>query len=164
MKQKKAFLFYIVIFLTTLFVDQWSKYMVDHKMMLYQSISVIPGFFSLTYARNTGAAWSMFEGKMAFFYGVTVIALVALGYYFKYSQPHERLTRFGVILIFSGTVGNFIDRLCFQYVRDFLDFVIFGYDFPIFNVADSLICMGVFLMILEGLSEEYQLWKLSKSL
>ncbi len=163
MKQKKEFLFYVFVFLMTLCFDQWSKYMVDHKIMLHQSIPVIPGFFSLTYARNTGAAWSMLEGKMMFFYGITLIAVVALGYYFKQSQSHEKLTRLGIVLIFSGTIGNFIDRLCFQYVRDFLDFVIFGYDFPIFNIADSLICIGVFLMIVELMNEEHQWWKLSKS-
>ncbi len=66
-------------------------------------------------------------------------------------------------MVFGGLIGTLIDRLAFGYVRDFIDFIIFGYNFPIFNVADMAITIGMALVILEISIEEYKAWKLSKS-
>ena len=91
-----------------------------------------------------------------------VIAFIVLGYFFEHSKPEDRLTRFGIIIILSGTLGNAIDRILYGYVRDFIDIMIFGYDFPIFNVADICICIGVLFIFIEIFEEEYQQWKQSR--
>lgn len=138
---------HILLLLVVLGIDQITKFVVDGGMTLNQQIPVIPGFFHFTYLHNTGAAWSMLEGKMWFFYLITVIALVAMYLFYRNGEETDRLTRVALVLMMAGTIGNFIDRLVFQYVRDFIDFIIFGYNFPVFNVADMALCIGVFLII-----------------
>lgn len=116
-------------------------------MNLGQKIPLIPGFFNFTYVQNTGAAWSMLEGKQVFFYIISIVALVMMFLFYRNSETQDRWTRFGLTLMMAGTIGNFIDRLLFQHVRDFIDFVIFGYDFPVFNIADMALCIGVVIII-----------------
>ena len=132
-------------------LDQITKIMVETTMNLKDSIEIIKGFFSITYVQNTGAAWSIMEGQMWFFYIITVVALVVMIYIFKDTKEHQWWLRMAVILLIAGTLGNFIDRVAFQYVRDFLDFIILGYDFPVFNVADISLCIGVGMVALETL-------------
>lgn len=159
---KKRNVFLIVIFIIGIVLDQWTKGLVANNMNLFESIEIIPGFFSITYAQNTGAAWSMMEGQMFFFYVITVVACVLLVFYLKNLKEEQFLSKLGVIMMLSGTIGNFMDRVMFQYVRDFLDFIIFGYDFPIFNVADSFLCVGVAIILLEEFMDYYKVgakWK-----
>lgn len=132
-------------------LDQITKFMVEITMNLKDSIEIIKGFFSITYVQNTGAAWSIMEGQMWFFYIITVVALLVMIYIFKDTKPNQWWLRMAVVLLIAGTLGNFIDRVAFQYVRDFLDFIIFGYDFPVFNVADISLCVGVGMVALDTL-------------
>ena len=145
---------YYITFVLILLFDQLSKFMINLNMKVSESITIIPKFFSITYARNFGAAWSMLEGKTLFFVMIGVIALGFMAYFFKHSKSNEYLTKFGLILMMSGTLGNLIDRICFGYVRDFLHFVIFNYDFPIFNIADMALCIGVGFLIVDVVLEE----------
>ena len=145
----KRHLPYVLIGAAALVLDQLTKYLIEAFIPLGGSIPLIEGFFDLTYVRNTGAAWSMFEGSgMTFFYVITAVALVALALFYRHTSPQDKWTRCGLALMISGAIGNLIDRICFHYVRDFLHFNFFGYDFPVFNVADSALCIGVFIILL----------------
>ncbi len=144
----------IITIVVGIILDQFTKYLVDLNLNLYEAIEIIPGFFSITYYRNNGAAWSMLEGQQLFFLVITIIALIAMVYYYFKIDKKEWGQKLALAMMISGTIGNFIDRCLFQYVRDFLDFIIFGYDFPIFNIADSLLVVGVFLMAILVILEE----------
>lgn len=158
-------LMYICTLIIGIFLaDQITKFLADSVMMEGQNYEVIDGFFYFTYVHNKGMAWSMLEGRRWFFLLMTPLVLCALVYFFASTKKHEVLTRFGVILVIAGALGNYADRLFLGYVRDFIHFYIFDYDFPIFNVADIAVCIGVGLIILEIIIQEYQIWKLSKSL
>ena len=128
--------------------DQISKWIVSQTLLLGERNEIIPHFFSLTYLHNTGAAWSMFEGQMGFFMIVSIVALLLMIGFYKGTEKDDILTKYGLVLMMSGTIGNLIDRVCFHYVRDFLDFIILGYDFPVFNIADMALCIGVGLIML----------------
>lgn len=136
----------------TIIVDQLTKFLVVKYMTLGQSISVIDNFLYITSHRNEGAAWGILQGKMIFFYVVTlvVICLVIL-WIRKLDIKKEKLLVIALSLILGGALGNFIDRVMYQHVVDFINTYIFGYDFPIFNLADSALCIGVFLMAVDAI-------------
>ena len=159
----QTLILYLVAFLVIVIGDKVTKIIVDHTLSLGGSYAIIDNFFYFTYAHNTGAAWGMLAGKISLFLIVSVVAAIGIIYYFMKSESYQKLTRFGLVLVFGGLIGNLIDRLAFGYVRDFIDFIIFGYNFPIFNVADMAITIGMALVILEIGIEEYKTWKLSKS-
>ena len=138
----------MLILLLIIGLDQLTKSWIESILQLHESIELIPGFFSLTYARNTGAAWSMLAGQMTFFIVLTSAVLCGLIWLMVKTPKESTWTRISFSLIMGGAIGNFIDRISFGYVRDFLDFILFGYDFPIFNVADMALCIGVALLAL----------------
>lgn len=131
-------------------IDQLSKLYISARMTVGQSIRVIEKFFYITYAQNTGAAWSIGRGLGDLF--AVLALLVSIGlvwYYHKNRDSLHMLERAAIMLIIPGALGNMIDRIMHGYVVDFLDFYIFGYDFPIFNIADCCLTIGVGLLILD---------------
>ena len=114
-------------------------------------MTVIPGFFQLTNVRNTGAGFSILTDHTEFLSAVSLLAVIALIYMLR--KEKSVLTRISYLMIIAGAIGNLIDRFRLGYVVDFLDFYIFGYDFPVFNVADSFITIGCFLLILINLKD-----------
>ncbi|WP_281657951.1 signal peptidase II [Halobacillus sp. Cin3] len=145
---------YYLTALVLIVLDQWTKYLVVTKMEIGQSITVIENFFYLTSHRNQGAAWGILQGQMWFFYIITVIVIGFVIYYLQQMGKQSRLVGAALSLILAGAVGNFIDRIFRKEVVDFANTYIFTYDFPIFNVADSALVIGVaFIMIAAFLDE-----------
>ncbi|MBN8234368.1 signal peptidase II [Halobacillus kuroshimensis] len=145
---------YYLTALVLIILDQWTKYLVVTKMEIGQSITVIENFFYLTSHRNQGAAWGILQGQMWFFYIITVIVIGFVIYYLQQMGKQSRLVGAALSLILAGAVGNFIDRIFRKEVVDFANTYIFTYDFPIFNVADSALVIGVaFIMIAAFLDE-----------
>ena len=129
-----------------LLVDQLVKYVVRSHMYVGESIPVIQGVFHLTYVRNTGAAFNLFEGMSMFLQIVTFFALVfAVWFMEKHLQRHWTLL-LSMILIISGGAGNLLDRFFLGYVTDLFEFRLIH--FPVFNVADIAICVGCFILVL----------------
>lgn len=130
-------------------MDQISKYIIVKTMNIGESISVIGEVLQITSHRNYGAAWGMLQNQMIFFYIITIIVLIALIYFYYKEAADNLLMQCGLMLIFAGAIGNFIDRLFRGNVVDFIDTKIINYHFPIFNVADSCLTIGVFILLYE---------------
>ena len=139
-----------VIFLVA---DQVTKQLIVSNMDLYQSIDILP-FFNLTYVHNLGAAFSFLADQGGwqrwFFTAIAAIASIVFIVWLAKTPKQQALLSVAFALMLSGAVGNLIDRVLFGYVIDFLDFYGFGYHFPAFNIADSMIFIGAALMIFDS--------------
>ena len=136
----------IMILAVVVAIDLISKYYIQSIMTLGDSIMIIKDFFYLTFVYNEGAAWGMLSGKMELFFVITIVVLVVIGYILFTTDRKKTLLRIALVVILGGTLGNFYDRIVFGYVRDFLNFYPLGYDFPVFNVADSALTIGYILL------------------
>lgn len=141
-----------LIVLTVVMLDQLTKWLVTGSMRLHESIAIIPDFFSLTYIRNSGAAFGILAGshagfRLVFFALTSVLALVLLGTIYARLSPADWIGQVSVASIFGGAVGNLIDRIRAGEVIDFLDFSLWGHHWPAFNVADAAITVGVCFLI-----------------
>ncbi len=136
-----------------LILDQWSKFAIDGSMRLYESIAIIPGF-NLTYVHNTGAAFSFLSEaggwQRWFFAAMAFIISIVLTIWLYRLKKHETLLAIALALVLGGAIGNLIDRVAYGYVIDFLDVYYQSHHWPAFNIADSAITVGVFLMLLES--------------
>ena len=138
----------IILTIVFIFIDQISKGLVNIYMNLNDSITLINNFFNLTYVHNYGAAFSMLSGARYIFIFITIIALNLIYLFFIKDKKLNNLEIVIYSMLLAGIIGNLIDRILFGYVLDFLDFNIFGYDFAIFNIADSFIVVSVILLII----------------
>jgi len=135
-------------------LDQLTKLLVVKKFFLHETVKVIPGFFSLTYVRNPGAAFGILAGasgswRTIFFITVSLAALAVLATLVQ--KTAERLPLIAYALIGGGAVGNFIDRVRFGEVVDFIEWYYRSYHWPTFNIADSAITAGVALLAVDML-------------
>lgn len=138
-----------IIALLGLIIDQLSKLIVTNFMDIYHSITVVEDFFFLTYIRNKGAAWGIFSNNTLI---LALISLVFLFFLIKYINNETEIKKINAIsfgFILGGIAGNLLDRLIRGYVVDFFRFVILGYNYPVFNIADVLIVIGVILFIVD---------------
>lgn len=148
-----------VIAVITLFLDQITKVIIS--LFFNDLLVILPDFFSLEYTKNYGAAWSIFNYKVEFLIFISLIALIILfRYLYSFKLNLRNNIAFG--LLFGGICGNLIDRLFIGFVRDFLSFKFFNYHFPIFNLADTCIVMGVLLLIIAIFKGEDKLANNSK--
>lgn len=138
----------IILSLLFLIIDQISKLLVMKNLTVNNSITIIKDFFYLTYTHNTGAAFSILLGKRIFLIIITIVVLVIIFNYIKKNKITRKVELVSFSLVVGGSLGNLIDRIIHGYVIDFIDMKIFGYDFPVFNIADSFITIGVILLIL----------------
>ena len=138
----------ILIAVISVILDQIVKYLIISKCTLYKKNPVIDGFFNITYVQNRGAAWGILNNNIILLVVITVLALgLICSFIFKESNIKKLdIVLYGMLL--GGIIGNFIDRIFRGYVIDFLDLIIFGYDFPVFNIADMLIVISVGIMII----------------
>ena len=147
----------IIISIILLCIDQISKLLVVNLLTKTDSITIIKNFFYLTYINNDGAAFSILVGKRIFLILIAVLVIVMLIRYIKKNNIQNKLELVSISLIIGGSLGNLMDRVIRGYVIDFLDFKIFNYNFPIFNLADTLIVIGVFLLLLKEIRKENNL-------
>ena len=145
----------LLVALAVVAVDQLTKAIVERSMALYESIPILPGF-SLTYVRNTGAAFGMLAGapsalRLPLFLLVTTVAIWALVSYLRSTPSHRRALVWALGGILGGAVGNFICRMRYGEVVDFFHLHYAGWSWPMFNVADSAISVGVAVVLLESL-------------
>lgn len=140
----------IIIILSMLFllVDQISKLMVIKLININHSVTVIKNFFYLTYTKNIGAAFSILNGQRIFLIVVAILIIVLLFYYLRKNKIEGKIKKVAFSLVIGGSFGNLFDRIVRGFVVDFFDVKIFGYNFPIFNIADTFIVIGVFLLII----------------
>lgn len=137
-------------------LDAMTKATISTVFDYGERFEVIKDFFWLTYLRNFGAAWSILEGQKWFFIIVGLVAMCIMLYFYMKSDDKQVIYRLSLLFLFAGTIGNFMDRAMFGYVRDFLSFKIIDYYFPVFNVADISLNIGVGLLILESFLESRQ--------
>ena len=146
---KKTYLIAVLV----LIIDQISKSLIEIFFKLNESVMVIKNFFYITVVHNTGGAWSIFSDHSYLFIIASVVAIVLL-IKFMFGFKNNIRNSIAFASLFGGIFSNLSDRLFLGYVRDFLDFKIFGYDYPIFNIADIAIVIGVILLIIAVIKGE----------
>lgn len=181
-QKSRTLLAFCFIFSAVIVLDQATKFWAEKSFLLFSSPNEIlqysakslPIFrigtehwldFSMTYVRNTGAAWGLMGNlpeniRPYFFYIITAVAMLFVVYLFVKTEPEKKLSRMAILLILAGATGNYIDRLWLHYVIDWIHFSwklpFWQYDYPVFNIADSAVTCGVILLILDSFFQPKQ--------
>jgi signal peptidase II len=157
---KLKFVFLAAISCLVVAIDQVTKLFVHTHYLLGESTSVISGFFNITYVRNFGAAFGFLAEshpvfREIFFLAMPPTALLIILFILRGVADKDRSQIWALSLVFGGALGNYIDRIRFRYVIDFLDFHINSkYNWPAFNIADSAIVLGVMVLLLLMFKEQ----------
>ena len=151
---RNKYLFLFVISSSLIVIDQYTKFMVTLHIPLSYSINVVEGFFNLTHVRNSGVAFGIFSEqnsklKPYLLIFVSIIAIIAILVIFHQTGKEKRLVQGGLVLVFSGAIGNLIDRVLHKEVIDFIDIFFNNRHWPAFNVADACITIGVMLLAVD---------------
>jgi signal peptidase II len=145
---KRRYMTLLLVGAGIILVDQVTKGLVIGRLSLYETLEVIPGFFNLTYIRNTGGAFGIFAGEASWyrtglFFAISCVALGIIFYLYTRIPPGKPWLDAALAMTFGGALGNLIDRFRFKEVVDFLDFHIGDLHWPAFNVADSALTVGM---------------------
>jgi signal peptidase II len=149
---------YLTVSTVLVVLDQVVKYAVDRAMVLHESIPLIPGLLQLTYVRNRGGAFGLLSGgdlplRAVLFPLINVVVFAVMLVVALRMPAHRRWVQTALSLVLGGALGNLIDRLAHGYVIDFVDVYWRSYHWPMFNVADSAISVGVCMLVLDMLRE-----------
>jgi signal peptidase II len=149
MKFNKKLLYLLIASPITILIDQLTKVLAESLLSFGIRQTIIDGFFYLTLVYNRGAAWSILSGNRWFLVLVSTVATIGfITYYLKRLNNSKSTLLLALSLIIGGTFGNLIDRALYGQVIDFLDFIIIGYNYPVFNFADTFLVVGMGLLII----------------
>ncbi len=148
---------YFIIAALVMAVDQLTKWLIVRLMTIGESIPILESLVSITSHRNKGAAFGILQNQRLLFIVITIVVVIGVIYYLWQVRSQKKLLSWALALILGGALGNFIDRLFRGEVVDFIDVKIplgsFYYDFPIFNVADSALVIGVILLLIDTIKD-----------
>ncbi len=145
----------ILIIALVMILDQISKHWIEIHTELHGHVEIIKDFFYITYTKNTGAAWSILTGQVSLLAVISVIEIIIIAVFLCRMHKEKHFWyRLSLSLMLGGALGNLIDRVMLGYVRDFLHFYPFGYSFPVFNIADCGITVGMGIVIVLMFLEE----------
>ncbi|WP_059105793.1 signal peptidase II [Shouchella shacheensis] len=148
----RSYFFAFIIIL----LDQFTKWVVSKRMENRESIPVIENVFHITSHRNAGAAFGILQGHLWLFVLITLIVVGVSIFYLHRTMHKNPIMAWGLTLVLGGAIGNFIDRILFGEVVDFLDVYIFTYNFPIFNIADIALTLAFLLVLVAIYKDEKQ--------
>lgn len=140
----------MIVVIISLLLDIGSKFLVSRIFILNESKTIIDNFLNITYVRNTGAAWSILDNNTWIVTVISLLIIIGIIYYVYRNRVSKKILKIGYGLILGGAIGNFIDRIVYGYVIDFIDIDIFGWNYPIFNLADMFIVVGVILVMIDA--------------
>jgi signal peptidase II len=140
-------------------LDQFSKKLIAAKLTLHESIPVLDHFFTIIYVHNKGFIFGILNRSNSSFFTIiismlSIASLLLIASYFFWGKGESRLFMYGFSFVIGGALGNMLDRVREGYVIDFLDFYAGNYHWPTFNFADTFICIGVFLLLLDILTSK----------
>jgi signal peptidase II len=146
----------LAIAVSVVVLDRWSKWLIETRLQLYDTVTVIPGFFNIVRSENPGVAFGILadgssSGRTAILVALSLAAIAVLAVMLWKIGRQDRWTTIGISLIFGGAIGNVYDRIIAGKVTDFLDFYAGNWHWYTFNLADSAICIGAGLLALSSL-------------
>lgn len=143
----------IPISIICLLLDQLTKLFVTNNLVLNDSYTIINNFFNITLVHNDGAAWSILSGNRILLIFISLIALFIIYFLFIKNKELKKIETLIYGMLIGGITGNLFDRVLYGYVIDFLDFKIFNYNYPVFNIADCCIVIAAILLIIDVVKE-----------
>ncbi|MDP4093697.1 MAG: signal peptidase II [Bacillota bacterium] len=135
---------WVVVVAAAAVLDQALKFLVTKLIPFENSVTIIDRFFYITHWKNSGAAWGVFQNGRYIFIILTVLAVLVMAIIIN--RSNSRFLKFSLSLIIGGALGNLVDRVLHGYVTDFLQLKFWSYNFPVFNLADSMVVVGTILL------------------